>query len=164
MPPQIFGKANLTLAKLDGQRSIPLAEVRLGCFIISLLDEILATIWLAREMDKPILELTEEEYNGNGLQDERMALAEAFVKAANRRVPVIVQVGHNSMADARALSKHAQEIGADVVSATCPSYFKVSDVETLINCMAEQRKHINFHMTLEHYNAIAAARRHAVLR
>ena len=69
--------------------------------------------------------------------EERMALAEAFVQSANRRVPVVVQVGHNSMAEARSLAKHAQEIGADVVSATCPSYFKVSDVDTLIKCMDE---------------------------
>lgn len=69
--------------------------------------------------------------------DERKSVAEAFVKAADRRVPVIVQVGHNSLQEARQLAAHAMEIGANVVSATCPSYFKVGDVQTLIDCMAE---------------------------
>jgi N-acetylneuraminate lyase len=69
--------------------------------------------------------------------DERKSVAEAYVTATNGRVPVIVQVGHNSLAEARNLAAHAQEIGADVVSATCPSYFKISDVEVLIECMSE---------------------------
>ncbi|MBT5020303.1 dihydrodipicolinate synthase family protein [Planctomicrobium sp.] len=69
--------------------------------------------------------------------DERRQVSEAYVKAAKGRVPVIVQVGHNSLAESRELARHAQEIGVDVTSATCPSYFKVGDVETLINCMAE---------------------------
>lgn len=69
--------------------------------------------------------------------DERKAVADAFVKATAGRVPVIVQVGHNSLAEARSLAEHAQAIGADMVSATCPSYFKVNDVPGLIACMAE---------------------------
>ncbi len=69
--------------------------------------------------------------------EERQAVAAAYVQAAAGRVPVIVQVGHNSLADARSLAAHAQEIGADMVSATCPSYFKVGDVPGLIDCMAE---------------------------
>jgi N-acetylneuraminate lyase len=69
--------------------------------------------------------------------DERKIVAEAYVQAAGGRVPVIVQVGHNSLAEARHLAEHAQQIGADVISATCPSYFKVSDVATLVDCMIE---------------------------
>jgi N-acetylneuraminate lyase len=69
--------------------------------------------------------------------DERKAVAEAYVQAADGRVPVIVQVGHNSLAEARHLAEHAQELGADVLSATCPSYFKVGDVDGLVDCMAE---------------------------
>ena len=68
---------------------------------------------------------------------ERRAVAAAYVQAAKGRVPVIAQVGHNSIAEARQLAEHAQEIGADVISATCPSYFKVSDVATLVECMAQ---------------------------
>lgn len=69
--------------------------------------------------------------------DERRLVAEAYVRAAKGRVPVIIQVGHNSLAEAQQLAQHAQQIGADVISATCPSYFKISDVSTLVDCMAK---------------------------
>ncbi len=69
--------------------------------------------------------------------DERKSAAEACVQAVDGRVPVIIQVGHNSLSEARQLAVHAQQIGADMISATCPSYFKVSDVDSLIDCMAE---------------------------
>lgn len=68
---------------------------------------------------------------------ERREAAEAFVRSANGRVPVIVQVGHNSVAEAAELGAHAQEIGAEAISATAPSYFKVATVELLAECMAE---------------------------
>lgn len=68
---------------------------------------------------------------------ERRTVAEAFVDAVAQRVPVVVQVGHNSLTEARQLAAHAEEIGCDAVSATCPSYFRVTDVSTLIDCMAE---------------------------
>ncbi|MEZ6062381.1 MAG: dihydrodipicolinate synthase family protein [Planctomycetaceae bacterium] len=69
--------------------------------------------------------------------DERRVLAEAFVKAAAGRVPVIVQVGHNCLREARELATHAADIGADVISATCPFYFKPASVDLLIASMAE---------------------------
>ncbi|QDU75875.1 N-acetylneuraminate lyase [Bremerella volcania] len=62
---------------------------------------------------------------------ERCQVAEAYAQAANKRVPVIVQVGHNCIAEAKHLAAHAEEIGADAVSATCPSYFKVVDIVSL---------------------------------
>lgn len=68
---------------------------------------------------------------------ERKLVADAFIKAAAGRVPVIVQVGHNSLREASALAAHAGAVGASAVSATCPSYFKVNSVETLLECMAE---------------------------
>lgn len=68
---------------------------------------------------------------------ERMMVAEAYVKASDGRVPVIVQVGHNSLCEAKSLSAHAQEVGADMISATCPSYFKIGTVKGLIDSMAE---------------------------
>lgn len=71
------------------------------------------------------------------LTDERRSVAEAYVQAADGRIPVAIQVGHNSLAEARRLAQHASQIGADLLSATCPSYFKVSDVATLVDCMAE---------------------------
>nr|WP_233148412.1 dihydrodipicolinate synthase family protein [Rhodopirellula sp. MGV] len=69
--------------------------------------------------------------------DERMRVAEAYVAAAKSRVPVLIQVGHNSTAEARRLAQHAAQIGADAISATCPSYFKVTDASTLAACMAD---------------------------
>ena len=69
--------------------------------------------------------------------DERKQVVEATVAAVAGRVPVIVQVGHNSLADARNLAAHAADAGADVISATCPSYFKVGDVPALVECMQE---------------------------
>jgi N-acetylneuraminate lyase len=68
---------------------------------------------------------------------ERREVASAYVHAAAGRVPVLVQVGHNSTKEAKELASHAQEIGAAAVSATCPSYFKVNSVASLVDCMAE---------------------------
>ena len=67
--------------------------------------------------------------------EERKQVVEETVKASGGRVPVIVQVGHNSLADATALAAHAEACGADVISATCPSYFKVDDTSNLVRCM-----------------------------
>ncbi len=69
--------------------------------------------------------------------DERKAVADGYVKAVKGRVPVVIQVGHNSLAESCSLAAHAASIGADAVSATCPSYFKITDLKTLIACMAE---------------------------
>jgi len=69
--------------------------------------------------------------------EERKATAAAYVQAAAGRLPVIVQVGHSSLREARTLAAHAQAIGADAVSAVAPYYFKPDSVRTLIDCMAE---------------------------
>ena len=68
---------------------------------------------------------------------ERRAVAAAFVKAADGRLPVIVQVGHKSPTEARQLAAHAQQIGVTAISAVPPSYFKIDSAETLVSCMAE---------------------------
>jgi N-acetylneuraminate lyase len=69
--------------------------------------------------------------------DERRSVAEAYVEAASGRLPVVVQVGHNSIAESRLLASHAAQIGAAAISANAPSYFKITDVRTLIDCMSE---------------------------
>lgn len=69
--------------------------------------------------------------------DERRAVAQAYVEAAGGRAPVVIQVGHNSVTEARQLAEHAQQIGADAISATCPSYFKIDKTRTLVHCMQE---------------------------
>lgn len=69
--------------------------------------------------------------------EERKAVALAHVKATRGRVPVVIQVGHNSPLDARALAAHAQQIGADAISATPPGYFKPDTLEDLIKVLAQ---------------------------
>ncbi|QEG37386.1 dihydrodipicolinate synthase family protein [Bythopirellula goksoeyrii] len=68
--------------------------------------------------------------------DERKRVAEAFLAAAGGRVPVIVHVGHNSLADARDLAQHAQRAGATFTSAVAPNYFPIASVEVLVDAMA----------------------------
>jgi N-acetylneuraminate lyase len=69
--------------------------------------------------------------------EERRQTAEAFVTAAEGRLKIAIQVGHNSLREARALAAHAQQIGADAVSAVAPSYFNITSLEILAECMAE---------------------------
>jgi N-acetylneuraminate lyase len=68
--------------------------------------------------------------------EERLLVAEASVKATAGRVPVVIQVGHNSITEARAIAAHAQRIGADAISATPPGYFKPDSLENFIACIA----------------------------
>lgn len=69
--------------------------------------------------------------------DERRATSEAYVRAAAGRLKTFIQVGHNSLSAARDLAVHAQAIGADAVSATCPSYFKIDSAAMLVEAMAQ---------------------------
>lgn len=69
--------------------------------------------------------------------DERCAVAEAYIRAVRGRVPVMIQVGHNSLQSAARLASHAQENGADAISATCPSYFPLNGLDSLVDSMAQ---------------------------
>ena len=64
---------------------------------------------------------------------ERRAVAEAFVRASAGRVPVVVQVGHNSLVEARDLAEHAHAIGADAISATPATYFKPKTLADVVD-------------------------------
>jgi N-acetylneuraminate lyase len=64
--------------------------------------------------------------------EERRAVAEAFVGVAKGRMKTFVQVGHNSLKASAELAGHAEAIGADAVSATPTGYFKVSGEEALV--------------------------------
>ncbi|HEY8916795.1 MAG TPA: dihydrodipicolinate synthase family protein, partial [Chitinophaga sp.] len=78
--------------------------------------------------------------NGEGpnlTTEERMTIAEAYVKAVNKRCLVLVHVGHPSIAEARKLAMHAKKIGADAISAVAAFYFKPVSVSNLVDCMAE---------------------------
>jgi len=70
-------------------------------------------------------------------REERMATAAAYVEAARGRLPVVVHVGHASLAEARALAAHAQSIGADAISAAPPWYIRPATVDVLVDCLAE---------------------------
>ncbi|MBZ4192458.1 dihydrodipicolinate synthase family protein [Niabella beijingensis] len=78
--------------------------------------------------------------NGEGLSltlEERMAVTEAYINAAAKRLKVFVHVGHSSIKEAQKLAAHAQRVGADAISAVAAFYFKPSSVENLVDCMAE---------------------------
>ena len=69
--------------------------------------------------------------------NERRMAAEAYVRAADNRLPVVIQVGHTSLEEAKQLARHAQEVGADAISATPPYYFKPQSIEALALSMCE---------------------------
>ncbi|TKC09890.1 N-acetylneuraminate lyase [Pedobacter polaris] len=78
--------------------------------------------------------------NGEGPNltiEERMQIAEAYVKAANKRILVLVHVGHSSIAECRKLAAHAEQIGADAISSVAAFYFKPTSVKNLVNSIAE---------------------------
>lgn len=78
--------------------------------------------------------------NGEGPNmtvEERMAVAEAYVKAAAKRILVLVHVGHTSIRESQKLAVHASKIGADAISSVAAFYFKPVSVQNLVDCMAE---------------------------
>lgn len=78
--------------------------------------------------------------NGEGPNltiEERMAIVEAYVKAVNKRIKVMVHVGHSSVREARKLAAHAQDVGADAFSSVSAFYFKPASVKALVSSMAE---------------------------
>ncbi|TCK80845.1 dihydrodipicolinate synthase family protein [Albibacterium bauzanense] len=78
--------------------------------------------------------------NGEGPNltiEERMAIAEAYVKAVNKRIIVMVHVGHSSIYEAKKLAAHAQGLGVDAISSVSAFYFKPSSVKALVISMAE---------------------------
>ena len=67
---------------------------------------------------------------------ERMQIAEAYVKAADKRILVMVHVGHSAIAESRKLAAHAEQIGADAISSVAAFYFKPSGLDNLVDSMA----------------------------
>ena len=69
---------------------------------------------------------------------ERHALAERWLEVVRgTSLRVVVHVGSNCLADARALAAQAQKLGAGAVSAVSPSYFKPRSLDVLIACCAD---------------------------
>jgi len=70
--------------------------------------------------------------------EERRALARRWAHVARGTgLGVVIHVGSNCLADARALAAQAEELGALAVSAFAPSYFKPSDLDALVACCAD---------------------------
>lgn len=61
--------------------------------------------------------------------DERKKVAETVVRAANKSVPVYIQIGAMLQKDTLELARHAESIGADGIGVLTPSYFPVNDRE-----------------------------------
>ncbi|QDV68774.1 N-acetylneuraminate lyase [Rosistilla carotiformis] len=119
------GLVAATFTPLAGDRTVDTAPI--PAMVDRLVDDNVAGLYvLGSTGEGPSLTAT-----------ERCTVAEAFVQSAAGRLPVIVQVGCESLSSARELAAHAQRIGADAVSAVSPVYFKPDCVETLVDSMAE---------------------------
>jgi N-acetylneuraminate lyase len=68
---------------------------------------------------------------------ERKATLEAYLAAVHGRLPVVAQVGHDSLAEARELARHAALAGVSAVSAVPPHYFKPNQTRVVADCIAE---------------------------
>lgn len=78
--------------------------------------------------------------NGEGLSlstEERMLIAEAYVKTVDKRMKVFVHVGHSSIKEAQKLAEHAQSLSVDAISAVAAFYFKPQSAENLAECMSQ---------------------------
>lgn len=70
--------------------------------------------------------------------EERRAMTHRWMEVTRgSELKVIVHVGANCLADARALAAQAQQLGAQAVSALAPSYFKPGSIQALVACMAD---------------------------
>lgn len=69
--------------------------------------------------------------------EERMQIAEAWRQAAGERLQLFVHVGHTSLVDAKRLAAHAEEVGADAISAMAPCFFRPGSVDALVDFCAE---------------------------
>jgi N-acetylneuraminate lyase len=69
--------------------------------------------------------------------DERLALARRWVEVAPDELPVIVHVGHASIAEARVLAADAQRVGAHAVASVSPSYFRPTSAEPVARWCAQ---------------------------
>jgi N-acetylneuraminate lyase len=69
--------------------------------------------------------------------NERMEIAERWLRAAPKDFKIIVHVGHISLEVSETLLKHAQKIGAWATGAMPPSFFKPQTLEDLVTYCAE---------------------------
>lgn len=69
--------------------------------------------------------------------EERMKLAECWVKAAPKDFKVIVHVGSCAVKSSRMLAEHAQKIGAWGIGAMAPPFPKIGRIEELVKYIEE---------------------------
>ncbi len=69
--------------------------------------------------------------------NERKRVAERWQGCVDKKLKVIVHVGHTSVEDSRTLAAHAQKIGAAAVGCMAPFCFKPSQVEDLVSFCAK---------------------------
>ncbi|TDC50277.1 hypothetical protein E1212_15375 [Jiangella ureilytica] len=67
---------------------------------------------------------------------ERMGLLERWCEVAAGRFDVIAHVGHTSLADARDLAAHAQQAGAQAISAVPPYFHRPADAAAVVDFVA----------------------------
>jgi N-acetylneuraminate lyase len=70
--------------------------------------------------------------------EERLSLARRWGEVVRgSALRLVVHVGANALADARAMASQAQSLGASAISALAPSYFKPASLDDLVSCCAE---------------------------
>ena len=68
--------------------------------------------------------------------EERMRVAECWLKSAAKKLKVVVHVAHNSLDESRRLAAHAEQIGADAIASIGPTFFRPNSVEQLVDFCA----------------------------
>lgn len=122
-PNRYHGLFAATLTPMNSDREIALD--RIGPQIERLIEQGVAGLYVCGSTGEGVSLTT----------SERKAVALESIQAAAGRIPVLVQVGHNSLLEAAELAAHAAQHGAAGMSATCPSYFKIGSVEVLVDSM-----------------------------
>ncbi|MCY2939114.1 MAG: dihydrodipicolinate synthase family protein [Planctomycetota bacterium] len=70
--------------------------------------------------------------------EERLALARRWAEVTRGGpLNLVVHVGANCLADARALAAQAEQLGVAAISAVAPSYFKPASLQALVECCAD---------------------------
>ncbi|MCF7854133.1 MAG: dihydrodipicolinate synthase family protein [Candidatus Pacebacteria bacterium] len=69
--------------------------------------------------------------------EERLALATEWRRGLPAPMKLFVHVGHNSIVEAKRFAAHARKINADAVAAIAPSFFKPTDIDSLVDWCTE---------------------------
>jgi N-acetylneuraminate lyase len=67
--------------------------------------------------------------------EERFRLAEAYLQATARKLPIIVHAGSASVEESGRLARHARDNGANAVATLAPFYFRPVDIRALAEAL-----------------------------